>query len=80
MLERLFHLKAHDTRVRTEVLAGFTTFLTMVYIVAVNPAIMGDAGMPVGAVAVATCLAAGFGSILMGFASNTPWRWRRAWG
>ena len=72
MLERLFHLKAHDTRVRTEVLAGFTTFLTMVYIVAVNPAIMGDAGMPVGAVAVATCLAAGFGSILMGFASNYP--------
>ena len=57
---------------RTEVLAGFTTFLTMVYIVVVNPAIMGDAGMPVGAVAVATCLAAGFGSILMGLASNYP--------
>jgi AGZA family xanthine/uracil permease-like MFS transporter len=72
MLERLFHLKDHDTKVRTEVLAGFTTFLTMVYIVAVNPAIMGDAGMPVGAVAVATCLAAGFGSILMGFVSNYP--------
>jgi len=72
MLERLFHLKAHDTRVTTELLGGFTTFLTMVYIVAVNPAIMGDAGMPVGAVAVATCLAAGFGSILMGFASNYP--------
>jgi AGZA family xanthine/uracil permease-like MFS transporter len=72
MLERLFHLKDHDTKIRTEVLAGFTTFLTMVYIVVVNPAILGDAGMPVGAVAVATCLAAGFGSILMGLVSNYP--------
>src|SRR5580658_11234833 len=72
MLERLFRLAEHNTSVRTEVLAGFTTFLTMVYIVVVNPAIMGDAGMPVGAVAVATCLAAGFGSILMGLASNYP--------
>ncbi len=72
MLERLFHLKANNTKVTTEILAGFTTFLTMVYIVAVNPAILGDAGMPVGAVAVATCLAAGFGSILMGLVSNYP--------
>jgi AGZA family xanthine/uracil permease-like MFS transporter len=72
MLERLFHLKANNTKVTTELLAGFTTFLTMVYIVAVNPAILGDAGMPVGAVAVATCLAAGFGSILMGLVSNYP--------
>jgi AGZA family xanthine/uracil permease-like MFS transporter len=72
MLERLFSLKAHDTKIRTEILAGFTTFLTMVYIVAVNPAIMHDAGLPLGAVAVATCLAAGFGSILMGLISNYP--------
>src|ERR1700728_115605 len=72
MLERLFGLKAHETTVRTEVLAGFTTFLTMIYIVVVNPAIMGDAGLPIGAVAVATCLAAGFGSILMGLMSNYP--------
>ena len=72
MLERLFALKAHATNVRTEVFAGLTTFLTMAYIVVVNPSIMGDAGMPVGAVAAATCLAAAFGSILMGLLSNTP--------
>jgi AGZA family xanthine/uracil permease-like MFS transporter len=72
MLERIFRLAEHQTTVRTEVLAGFTTFLTMVYIVVVNPAIMGDAGLPVGAVAAATCIAAGFGSILMGLVSNYP--------
>jgi len=72
MLERLFRLKDHNTTVRTEVFAGFTTFLTMVYIVVVNPTIMGDAGMSISAVAAATCLAAGFGSILMGLVSNYP--------
>lgn len=72
MLERLFGLKAHGTDVRTEVLAGVATFLTMAYIVVVNPAILGAAGMPVGAVAVATCIAAGFGSFLMGLAANYP--------
>ena len=72
MLERLFGLRAHGTTVRTEVFAGFTTFLTMAYIVVVNPAILGEAGLPVAAVAVATCLAAGFGSILMGLLSNYP--------
>jgi AGZA family xanthine/uracil permease-like MFS transporter len=72
MLDRLFRLADHGTNVRTEVLAGATTFLTMAYIVVVNPAILGDAGLPVGAVAVATCLAAGFGSILMGLVSNYP--------
>src|SRR5690348_7728190 len=72
MLERLFGLKSHGTTVRTELVAGFTTFLTMAYIVVVNPTILGDAGMPVGAVAVATCLSAGFGCILMGLLSNYP--------
>ena len=72
MLDRLFKLRAHGTNVRTEVFAGLTTFLTMAYIIVVNPAIMGDAGMPVAAVAAATCLAAGFGSILMGLLSNYP--------
>jgi len=72
MLERYFGLAAHGTTVRTEVFAGFTTFLTMVYIVLVNPAILGDAGMPIAAVAAATCLAAGVGSLLMGLASNYP--------
>jgi len=72
MLERLFDLKGHGTTVRTEVLAGLTTFLTMAYIVVVNPAILGAAGMPVAAVAVATCLASGIGCILMGLLSNYP--------
>ena len=71
-LEKQFGLKAQGTSVRTEVLAGFTTFLTMAYIVIVNPTILGQAGMPVAAVAAATCLAAGFGSILMGLIANYP--------
>jgi adenine/guanine/hypoxanthine permease len=72
LLERFFSLKANGTSVRTEVFAGFTTFLTMAYIVVVNPSILGEAGLPVAAVAAATCLAAGFGSILMGLVSNYP--------
>ncbi len=70
MLERLFGLQAHGTSVRTEALAGATTFMTMAYIVLVNPLILSEAGMPVAGVAAATCLAAGFGSILMGLIAN----------
>jgi AGZA family xanthine/uracil permease-like MFS transporter len=72
MLERRFDLEGHGTTIRTEALAGLTTFLTMAYIVVVNPVILGDAGMPVAGVAAATCLAAGFGSILMGLVANYP--------
>src|SRR5215470_7091469 len=72
MLDNFFALRSHGTTVRTEVIAGFTIFLTMAYIVVVNPVILGAAGMPVAAVAVATCLAAGFGCILMGLLSNYP--------
>jgi AGZA family xanthine/uracil permease-like MFS transporter len=72
LLERRFELGARGSDVRTEVLAGFTTFLTMAYIVLVNPAVLGQAGMPVAAVAAATCLAAGFASILMGLTANVP--------
>ena len=71
-LERLFGLARQGTTVRTEIFAGLTTFLTMAYIVVVNPLILGAAGMPVAGVAAATCLAAGFGSILMGLLSNYP--------
>ena len=67
-----FDLEARGTNIRTEVVAGATTFLTMAYIVLVNPSILGQAGMPVAAVAAATCFAAAFASILMGFAANTP--------
>lgn len=72
MLERLFDLRGHKTTVRTEVIAGLTTFLTMAYIVVVNPLILGAAGLPVAGVAVATCVSSGFASILMGLLSNYP--------
>src|SRR5579871_3021649 len=72
MLNRFFSLDVHGTTVRTELLAGLTTFLTMAYIVIVNPAILGAAGMPTAGVAAATCFAAAFGSILMGLVSNYP--------
>ncbi|HLD64923.1 MAG TPA: NCS2 family permease [Pseudomonas sp.] len=72
MLERLFQLKAHDTTVRIEVLAGLTTFLTMAYILFVNPNILGATGMDKGAVFVATCLAAAIGSATMGLIANYP--------
>lgn len=72
MLERLFKLSENGTTVRTEVLAGFTTFLTMAYISIVNPLILADAGMDFGAVFVATCLAAAFGTFIMGFWANYP--------
>ena len=71
-LDKFFQLGEHGTTVRTEVLAGLTTFLTMAYIMFVNPSILGDAGMPKGAVFVATCLIAAFGSVLMGLLANYP--------
>ena len=72
MLEAQFRLSENGTTVRTEIIAGITTFLTMAYIIFVNPAILGDAGMDTGAVFVATCLAAAFGSAMMGLVANYP--------
>ncbi|GGJ00582.1 NCS2 family permease [Halopseudomonas pertucinogena] len=72
MLEKLFQLKAHGTTVRTEILAGVTTFLTMAYIIFVNPMMMADAGIDPGAAFVATCLAAALGSLIMGAWANYP--------
>jgi len=71
-LEAYFEFQRLGTSWRTEALAGLTTFITMAYIVVVNPAILHDTGMPLAAITVATCLAAAFGSILMGFAANYP--------
>ncbi|MGU3464466.1 NCS2 family permease [Methylobacterium sp. C33D] len=71
-LERTFRLAEHGTTVRTELLAGLTTFLTMAYIVFINPSILGDAGMPRGAVFVATCLVAALGSLIMALWANYP--------
>lgn len=72
MIASYFRLAEHGTTVRTEVLAGITTFLTMAYITVVNPAILADAGMDFGAVFVATCLAAAIGSLIMGLYANYP--------
>ena len=71
-MERFFGLRARGTTARTEALAGATTFLTMAYILAVNPQILAQAGLDPGAAFVATCLAAAVGSALMGLLANLP--------
>jgi adenine/guanine/hypoxanthine permease len=71
-LDRYFKLSERGSSPRTEIVAGCTTFLTMAYIIVVNPAILGQAGMPVASVAAATCFAAAFASILMGCVANAP--------
>ncbi|GAA3998178.1 NCS2 family permease [Comamonas faecalis] len=71
-IERVFKLQEHGTNVRTELIAGLTTFLTMAYIIFVNPSILGDAGMPKDAVFVATCLIAALGTAVMAFYANYP--------
>ena len=72
MLESFFKLKEHGTDVKTEVIAGFTTFLRMAYIVIVNPAILSITGMDFNAVFVATCLAAALGTAIMALVANYP--------
>jgi AGZA family xanthine/uracil permease-like MFS transporter len=71
-IEQYFHFSEHNTTWRTETLAGLTTFVTMAYIIFVNPAILHETGMPLAAVTISTCLCAGFGSILMGALANYP--------
>lgn len=71
-LERVFKLSEHGTNVRTEIIAGFTTFLTMCYIVIVNPSILSITGMDFGAVFVATCISAAIGCFIMGALANYP--------
>jgi len=78
-LEAYFEFARLGTNWRTEILAGVTTFLTMAYIVLVNPAILSAAGMPLAAVTAATCLSAAFGSILMGVVARYPSPWPPAW-
>ncbi len=72
MLEKLFHLKDKKTTVKTEIIAGLTTFLAMAYILAVNPSILGQAGMDTHSVFMATALSAGIASIMMGVLANFP--------
>ena len=72
MLERVFKLSAHKTDVKTEVMAGITTFMTMAYILAVNPSILGSTGMDSTAVLLATALASFLGTLCMGLMANLP--------
>jgi len=72
MLERIFNLKEQGTDLRTEIMAGITTFMTMSYIIFVQPAVLGAAGMDSGAVMVATCLSAALGTVLMALLANYP--------
>lgn len=72
MLEKLFKLREHNTNVKTEVIAGFTTFMTMAYIIIVNPSILSASGMDMPALITATCLASGLTTILMAFLANYP--------
>ena len=72
MLEKLFKLKENKTDVRTEVVAGITTFMTMAYILAVNPSVLSAAGMDHGAVFTATAIAACIGTLLMALFANYP--------
>jgi AGZA family xanthine/uracil permease-like MFS transporter len=71
-LERYFDFKRLGTNWRTEILAGATTFVTMAYIIFVNPAILHEAGMPLAAVTAATCISAAAGSLMMGMFANYP--------
>jgi AGZA family xanthine/uracil permease-like MFS transporter len=72
LLERLFHLKENQTTVRQELLAGVTTFMTMGYVVVVNPRILSEAGMPVEGVLFATCISAAIATLIMGLWANYP--------
>ncbi|MBQ9926893.1 MAG: NCS2 family permease [Lachnospiraceae bacterium] len=72
MLEKLFKLKENNTTIKTEIVAGITTFMTMAYILAVNPTMLGDAGMDRTAVLIATCLASFIGTLAMALLANYP--------
>src|SRR5262245_64174627 len=72
LVERLFKLSENKTTVRTEIAAGVTTFLTMAYIIFVNPTILSEAGVPFSGALFATCIASAVGSLMMGLVANYP--------
>ena len=72
MLEKLFHLKENNTNVKTEVVGGITTFMTMAYILAVNPTILSAAGMDKNAILMSTAIAAFIGTLVMALYANYP--------
>ncbi|MGH8651354.1 MAG: solute carrier family 23 protein, partial [Gammaproteobacteria bacterium] len=71
-LDRIFKLSENKTTIRTEIAAGLTTFLTMAYIIFVNPSILSEAGMPFSGALFATCISAAIGSLMMGLVANYP--------
>ena len=71
-LEQIFKIREHNTTIKKELLAGFTTFITMAYIIFVNPQIMSSTGMDQGAIFVGTSLAAAVACFVMGFIANWP--------
>jgi len=72
LLERVFHLSKNNTNIKTEILAGLTTFMTMAYILIVNPSILSKTGMPESALFTATALASFIGTVIMSFVANYP--------
>ena len=72
MLEKMFKLKEHNTNVKTEVIGGITTFMTMAYILAVNPSILSASGMDKNAILMATAIASFIGTIAMALLANYP--------
>jgi adenine/guanine/hypoxanthine permease len=72
LLQRVFHLEENDTTIRRELLGGLTTFMTMAYVVVVNPRILSEAGMPVDGVLFATCISAAVATLIMGIWANYP--------
>lgn len=79
MLEKLFKLKENKTTVKTELAAGLTTFMTMAYILAVNPSVLSTTGMDSTAVLLATCLASFIGTACMAFMANLPFALSAEW-
>ncbi|HEX6822306.1 MAG TPA: solute carrier family 23 protein, partial [Candidatus Sulfotelmatobacter sp.] len=72
MIERFFRLKENQTSVRSELLGGLTTFITMAYIVVVNPQILSQAGVPIDGVVFATCISSAAATLVMGLYANYP--------
>ena len=72
VLDRIFKLKDNQTSVRAELVGGVTTFMTMSYIIFLQPAILSSTGMDLGAVMVATCISAALATLLMGFFAKYP--------
>ena len=79
MLEKLFKLKEKGTDVKTEIIAGITTFLAMAYILFVNPSILSETGMSFNGVFFATAIASAFASIMMGILANIQWHLVQEW-